>query len=94
MLPLLASLARLPAAPPLQRDVSLERAAELAALVDLPRAQDRHKAALELAADEKVSLEQWPVACRAFAPRGEGTRRQRIDAFLAAEQRLDPEGRL
>lgn len=71
MLPLLASLACLPTAPPLQRDVSLDRAAELAALVDLPRAQDRHKAALELAADEEVSLEQWPAACRAFPPRGE-----------------------
>ena len=68
MLPLLASLACLPAAPPLQRDDSAERAADLAALVDLSRAQDRRKAALELAADEKVSLEQWPAACRAFPP--------------------------
>ena len=44
------------------------RGVQMAALVDLSRAQDRRKAALELAADEKVSLEQWPAACRAFPP--------------------------
>lgn len=75
MLPLLASIALFPAPPPAQQDL----AADLAALVDVPRAEERRNAALELAADDEVSLEEWLTACRAFSPRGEGTRGQRIE---------------